>query len=210
MADKNPSEHTYLNSIQLNGNDAYAGSSTAGGIAHGTSQYKVHVAGHFNQPFQTSALWQDDSIDPARKSAEGKHTGAWLDFGKAHEVVLKVGISFASQQGAEANLEKRFPGGASIRFTHRLAPPGARFSIASPSKAALKISEPSSQPASTTPFSRPISSATKTATTPGSMARSTPSLVQSKPRSTPISLTGISTATPSNSTQCLNLSALPT
>ena len=96
LADKKPKEFTYLNSIQLKGNDGYSGSSTAGGFCSSTSQYKIYVAGRFNRPFQSSAVWQDDSIDPNRKSAEGKHTGAWLDFGQAHEVVLKVGISFVS------------------------------------------------------------------------------------------------------------------
>jgi predicted alpha-1,2-mannosidase len=110
MAEQHPNDHIYVNSIQLNGNDGYAGSSTAGGFCSSHSQYKIFVAARFNQPFQSSALWQDDSIDPARKSAEGKHTGAWLDFGQAHEVVLKVGISFVSQAGAEANLGKEIPG----------------------------------------------------------------------------------------------------
>jgi predicted alpha-1,2-mannosidase len=110
MADKNPNEHTFLNSIQLQGKDAYAASSTAGGFCSSHSQYKIFVAGRFNEPFKSSTLWQDDSIDPARKSAEGKRTGAFLDFGPVHEVVLKVGISFVSQAGAEANLEKEIPG----------------------------------------------------------------------------------------------------
>jgi predicted alpha-1,2-mannosidase len=110
LADKHPDDHIFLNSIQLKGNDVYTGSSIAGGFCSSHSQYKIYVAGRFNQPFQNSALWQDDSIDPARKSAEGKRTGAWLDFGNAHEVVLKVGISFVSQAGAEANLQKEIPG----------------------------------------------------------------------------------------------------
>jgi putative alpha-1,2-mannosidase len=110
LADKHPDDHIFLNSIQLKGNDAYAGSSTAGGFCSSHSQYKIYVAGRFKQPYQNSALWQDDSIDPNRRSVEGKRTGAWLDFGNAHEVVLKVGISFVSQAGAEANLVKEIPG----------------------------------------------------------------------------------------------------
>ena len=110
LADKHPDDHIFLNSIQLKGNDAYAGSSTAGGFCSSHSQYKIYVAGRFKQPYQNSALWQDDSIDPNRRSVEGKRTGAWLDFGNAHEVVLKVGISFVSQAGAEANLQKEIPG----------------------------------------------------------------------------------------------------
>ena len=44
------------------------------------------------------------------KSAQGKHTGAWLDFGSEHEVELKVGISFVSEAGAAANLRQGVAG----------------------------------------------------------------------------------------------------
>jgi predicted alpha-1,2-mannosidase len=109
LTEKKPKEFTYINSIEIKGSDGYSGTATAGGFCSSTSQYKIFVAGHFNQSFQSSALWQDDSVDPARKSAEGEHTGAWLDFGQAHEVELKVGISFVSEAGAEANLKKEIP-----------------------------------------------------------------------------------------------------
>jgi predicted alpha-1,2-mannosidase len=110
MAIEHPNEHIFVNNIELRGNDAYGGSSTAGGFCSSHSQYKIYVTGRFNQPFKSSSIWQDDSVDPKRKSAEGKRTGAWLDFGNAREVVLKVGISFVSQAGAEANLLKEIPG----------------------------------------------------------------------------------------------------
>ena len=74
-ADKNPNDHIYVNSIELKGKDAYVGSSMAGGFCSSQSQYKIFVAGRFNQPFQSSAVWQDDSVDPARKAAEGKEKG---------------------------------------------------------------------------------------------------------------------------------------
>jgi predicted alpha-1,2-mannosidase len=41
--------------------------------------------------------------------AQCKHTGAWLDFGNQHEILLKVGISFVSQQGALDNLDQEIP-----------------------------------------------------------------------------------------------------
>jgi len=109
LTNKKPGEFTYTNTIQLKGNDGYEASSNAGGFCSSTSQYKIYVAGRFNVPFQSSAVWQDDSIDPARKWAEGKHTGAWLDFGKEQEIMLKVGLSFVSQAGAEDNLAKEIP-----------------------------------------------------------------------------------------------------
>ncbi|MFZ0747565.1 MAG: GH92 family glycosyl hydrolase [Terracidiphilus sp.] len=100
---------SYENSIQLTSSDAYTGSVAAGGFCGSDSNYKLHVAGRFDKPYKTAALWQDDAILASAKSAQGKHTGAWLDFGSAHEVVLKVGISFVSEAGALNNLDKEIP-----------------------------------------------------------------------------------------------------
>jgi predicted alpha-1,2-mannosidase len=55
-------------------------------------------------------LWQDDAVLTSGKSAQGKHTGAWLDFGSEHEVILKVGLSFVSEAGARQNLVNEIPG----------------------------------------------------------------------------------------------------
>ena len=68
------------------------------------------MAAQFSKPWKTAKLWQDDAILSDSKSAQGKHTGAWLDFGAEHEVLLKVGISFVSQEGAAANLRQEIPG----------------------------------------------------------------------------------------------------
>ncbi|MGA3263999.1 MAG: GH92 family glycosyl hydrolase [Terracidiphilus sp.] len=103
------SRDAFGNSIELTSANSYAGSVTAGNFCGVTSQYKLYVAGRFNKPYKSTALWQDDAILKS-KSAQGKHTGAWLDFGNQHEVVLKVGISFVSEAGALGNLDKEIPG----------------------------------------------------------------------------------------------------
>ena len=100
---------SYGNSIELNGADSFAGSVTAGGFCGSDSHYKLYVAGRFKKPYKSSALWQDDTILSAAHTAQGKHTGAWLDFGSEHRVVLKVGISFVSEAGALNNLDKEIP-----------------------------------------------------------------------------------------------------
>jgi predicted alpha-1,2-mannosidase len=107
-----PVPDAFGNSIELTSPTSYAGSVTAGnfcevGVA---SKYKLYVAGRFNKPYKSSALWQDDTIFNAAKSAQGKHSGAWLDFGNQHEVVLKVGISYVSEAGAINNLDHDIPG----------------------------------------------------------------------------------------------------
>jgi predicted alpha-1,2-mannosidase len=97
------------NRIELKNEDAFEGSVTAGAFCSSESHYKLYVTGHFNKPYKTAALWKDDAVLKDAMSAEGKHTGAWLDFGKTHEVLLKVGVSFTSDAGAAANLEKEIP-----------------------------------------------------------------------------------------------------
>jgi predicted alpha-1,2-mannosidase len=98
------------NRIELTSPNSYAGSVTAGNFCGRHSQYKLYVAGRFNKPYKNSALWQDDTITSTAKSAQGKHTGAWFDFGNEREVVLKIGISFVSEAGALDNLDHEIPG----------------------------------------------------------------------------------------------------
>ncbi len=99
----------YGNLIELDSGSSYTGSVSAGGFCSSNSHYKLYVTGRFNKAFKASKLWQDDAILAGAKSAQGKHTGAWLDFGSEREVILKVGISFVSQEGASANLQKEIP-----------------------------------------------------------------------------------------------------
>jgi predicted alpha-1,2-mannosidase len=103
------SRDAYGNRIELGGNDSFTGWVAAGGFCGTDSHYKLFVTGRFNKPFKTSKLWQDDAI-LAGTSAQGKHTGAWLDFGSQREILLKVGISFVGEAGARHNLEKEIPG----------------------------------------------------------------------------------------------------
>ncbi len=98
------------NHIDVKPDGSFSGWSSAGRFCGSDSHYKIYVAGRFNQPVSRSAVWQDDAVHAEAHSAEGKHTGAWLDFGKQHEVVLKAGISFVSEEGARKNLDSEIPG----------------------------------------------------------------------------------------------------
>jgi len=100
----------YGNQIELNSDTSFAGLSAAGGFCGPESHYKVYVAGRFSKPYKTAALWQDENISSDKKAAQGKHTGAWLDFGNEREIEYKVGISFVSEEGARNNLEREIPG----------------------------------------------------------------------------------------------------
>lgn len=109
----NPSDdprirESFGNHIEVNSDGSFSGWTSAGRFCGSDSHYKLFVAGSFNKHQKSTSLWQDDSLQSM--SASGKHTGAWLGFGKEGEILLKVGVSFVSEAGARANLEKEIPG----------------------------------------------------------------------------------------------------
>ena len=103
------SRAAYGNQIELNSDTSFTGASAAGGFCGPESHYKIYVAGRFNKPYKSSAIWQDESISSGKR-ARGKHTGAWLDFGHEREIEYKVGISFVSEEAARNNLDKEILG----------------------------------------------------------------------------------------------------
>lgn len=96
--------------IEVKPDGSFSAASSAGRFCGSRSSYKVYVAGRFNKPAVRAAMWQDEMVQADTRSAEGKHTGTWLDFGKQHEIFLKVGISFVNEAGAQANLDKEIQG----------------------------------------------------------------------------------------------------
>ncbi len=92
--------------VELTGNDGLRGTVTAGGFCWSATHYTLYVAARFEQPFERFATWQDDVINKGKRTARGKHTGAWLDFGKRREVQMKVGISYVSEANALDNLDR--------------------------------------------------------------------------------------------------------
>lgn len=96
--------------IALKGTDGFTGFSGAGHFCQSSSHYTIYVAGQFSKPIVKTAAWQDDAMAADGKTAEGRRTGVWLDFGNLREVMLKVGISFVGADGAKNNLAKEIPG----------------------------------------------------------------------------------------------------
>lgn len=108
--DENPRDHEgFGNHITIKPDGTFSGWSSAGRFCGSDSAYKVYVAGRFDKLAAHTAVWQDDAVHIDTSSAEGKHTGAWLDFGNQHAIELKVGVSFVSEAGALANLDKEIP-----------------------------------------------------------------------------------------------------
>ncbi|HUY95526.1 MAG TPA: GH92 family glycosyl hydrolase, partial [Terracidiphilus sp.] len=97
------------NSIALDGKDGFSAVSRAGHFCQSDSHYTIYAVGRFSKPFINKATWQDDAVMADAKSVQGRHTGAWLDFGDVREVTLKVGISFVGNDGARNNLKKEMP-----------------------------------------------------------------------------------------------------
>lgn len=98
------------NHIEITRDGSFSGWTSAGRFCGSDSHYKLYVAGKFDKPFESYGDWGDESRLKAPKGATGKHTGAWVGFGKSKEVELKVGISYVSEDGARANMEKEIPG----------------------------------------------------------------------------------------------------
>lgn len=71
-----------------------------------TPQQHVYFHAEFSQPFKTIGIYQDRKISPGAKQLEGKDVRAVLAFdteGK-NEILVKVGISDVSAEGARKNL----------------------------------------------------------------------------------------------------------
>lgn len=74
-------------------------------------QYVYFVA-KFNKPIKKLNLAVNDTIIDNLNTAEGKNIKAAIDFGKLanNELLIKVGISAVSTEGARKNMEQEIPG----------------------------------------------------------------------------------------------------
>lgn len=85
-------------SVSVVGHDEVTGSATSGDFCgQKGSHYTVYFALQSEQPFSSSGVWQ----------ASGAGAGAWIGFGtpsSPETIKVRVGLSFVSVAGAEANL----------------------------------------------------------------------------------------------------------
>lgn len=97
------------------------------GTADRRSYYTLYFVAHFDQPFLATGTWQDSEVRAKSKEARGgttfgakgfvprgKGSGGWvvLDTRKSATVGVRVGISYVSEQNAEANLKAENPEGS--------------------------------------------------------------------------------------------------
>ncbi|WP_020122175.1 GH92 family glycosyl hydrolase [Streptomyces canus] len=86
--------------------------------------YTLHFTAHFDRPFAATGTWQDDTLTPGSLKASGgtggfsqegrpvagKGAGGYVQFAPGTEQVgVKIGISYVSRAGAEANLAAENP-----------------------------------------------------------------------------------------------------
>jgi predicted alpha-1,2-mannosidase len=117
---ENPHDHeAFGNHIEIKPDGSFSGWTSAGRFCGSDSHYKLYVGGKFSRAFKSTALWQESAVLKDAQSAQGKHTGAWAELDQAKQIgiptqpgdngtmlELRVGISFVSEAGALANLEK--------------------------------------------------------------------------------------------------------
>lgn len=213
------------NHIEVKADGSFSGWASAGRFCGSDSNYKIYVAGKFSRPIDSVVMWQDDAVLKNAKSATGKHTGAWVEFNSETEkeeglgivgeltmfpLNLKIGISYVSEEGARANLEKEIPGW-DFESVHQQAQRtwNERW-IALRSKAGRRSSGRSSIPACITRFYRRRCSAMRTGSTWDSTARCIRLRGRRRRRSMRISRTGTFIATRCSGRRCLSPSARAT
>jgi predicted alpha-1,2-mannosidase len=91
------------------------------GTEHNDSDhYTVHFAARFSRPFSSFGSWDTAGATPVagKPEASGPGAGAVVTFDATKDptVLIKVGISFVSQQNALANLDSELPGSSSFPF----------------------------------------------------------------------------------------------
>ncbi len=103
--------------VQVVGTDELTGSVTSGDFCGIPGNYTLYFAARFSDAFVASGTWQNNAVS-SKESCAGTAAvacGAWLNFRRPgrsgpQTVLVKVGISFVSPEGAAANLATEDPG----------------------------------------------------------------------------------------------------
>ncbi|MGW0773908.1 GH92 family glycosyl hydrolase [Streptomyces sp. NPDC002835] len=107
---------------------AFCGRRANGGVNNRKSYYKLHFSASFDRAFTSTGTWQDGTLSPGSTSAgggEGYATGAdragrgsggyvGFDTSRDNDVHMRLGISYVSLAGAEANLREEIEPGDGV------------------------------------------------------------------------------------------------
>ena len=97
-------------SLSFGDDGLLTGTVTAGGFCGSPTKYTLYVAFAFKDKPTTHALWQDGQMQDGSQKVAGKSAVAWLDFGDKPTLILKVGLSYVSEDKARANLKAELRG----------------------------------------------------------------------------------------------------
>ncbi|MFD9502627.1 GH92 family glycosyl hydrolase [Streptomyces sp. NPDC060035] len=99
---------------------AFCGRRANGGTNNRKSYYRLYFSASFDRDFASTGTWKDSTLAPGATTASGgegyatgadragRGSGGWVGFDTAtdDDVRMRIGISYVSQAGAEANLRK--------------------------------------------------------------------------------------------------------
>ena len=107
---------------------AFCGRRANGGVNNRKSYYKLYFSASFDRAFSSVGTWKDGTLSPGSTTASGgegyatgadragRGSGGWVGFDTAsdNDVRMRVGISYVSLGGAEANLRDEIDPRASV------------------------------------------------------------------------------------------------
>lgn len=100
--------------IEIRGNDMLVGTVHSGGFCGVDGDYVLYFVAKFTEPFSSYGTWTDlqetSTLSAGATSATGHHAAAYVSFGDAAKpILLRVAVSFVSQENAAANLQAEIP-----------------------------------------------------------------------------------------------------
>ncbi|MEU9399306.1 GH92 family glycosyl hydrolase [Streptomyces sp. NPDC048242] len=107
---------------------AFCGRRANGGTNNRKSYYRLHFSATFDRDFATTGTWHDGTLSPGATSTDGgegyatgndragRGSGGWVGFDTRadNDVHMRIGISYVSLAGAEANLRHEIAPHASV------------------------------------------------------------------------------------------------
>ena len=98
-------------SLSISGSTV-TGTFTGGGFCGSSKTYQIFFRMEFDRAPSSVGTWLGGTVSTGSTSTSGVNSGGWLNFDTTGNAVVqvKVGISFASQAGAQANLTAEQPG----------------------------------------------------------------------------------------------------
>ena len=158
---------------------AFCGRRANGGVNNRKSYYRLYFSASFDRAFSTTGTWKDGTLSPGATSGgggegyatgadrAGRGSGGWVGFDTSsdNDVRMRLGISYVSRAGAEANLREEIAPRASVDqvATGGITGLGPRAAFRTRRRRQYAPSAPPSTPRSTTRSCSPTWSATPTA-----------------------------------------------